>query len=112
MAKVAEVLFPEPVERGAVELRRAADEVVDLRLERRAARVVPGVRRDVAVVDEDVLREPVRRLARQPIAALQEKDLLPRRSEVARERATARAGSDDDHVIGVHRILLAQNWLN
>ena len=38
VAELAEVLRPQPVERGAVELRRAADEVVDLRLERLAAR--------------------------------------------------------------------------
>ena len=35
MAKLAEVLRPQPVQRGAVQLRRAADEVVHLRLERR-----------------------------------------------------------------------------
>ena len=37
MVQLAEVLLAESVERRAVELRRAADEVVDLRLERRAA---------------------------------------------------------------------------
>ena len=34
--QLAEVLLAQPVQRGAVELRRAADEVVDLRLERLA----------------------------------------------------------------------------
>ena len=76
--QLAEVLLAQPVERRAVELRRAADEVVDLRLERLAVLVVPGVRRDVAVVDEDVLREPVLRLARQPVAALEQEDALAR----------------------------------
>ncbi len=37
VAELAEVLLAQPVERRAVELRRAADEVVDLRLERLAA---------------------------------------------------------------------------
>ena len=44
VAELAEVLLAEPVERGAVELGRPADEVVDLRLERLAFLVVPGVR--------------------------------------------------------------------
>ena len=52
--KLAEVLPAQAVESGAVELGRAADEVVHLGLERLAARVVPRLRRDVAVLDEDV----------------------------------------------------------
>ena len=64
MADLSEVLLAEPVERGAVELRRAADEVVDSWLERLAVRVVPRVRRHVAVVDEHRLRQPVLELAR------------------------------------------------
>ena len=89
VAQLAEVLLAQPVERRAVELRGAADEVVDLRLERRAALVVPRVRRDVAVLDEDVLREPVLRLPRQPVAALEQQDALARRREMAGERAAA-----------------------
>ena len=100
--KLAEVLLAQTVERRAVELRGAADEVMDLRLERLPLRVVPGVLRDVAVVDEDVLREPVRRLARQPVAALQQQDPLARRCQVAGQGAAARARADDDDVVGVH----------
>ena len=103
VAKLAEVLRAQPVEGGAVELRRPADEVVDLRLERLAVRVVPGVVRDVAVLHEHVLREPVLRLARQPVTALEQQDPLARGSEVPRERPAAGAGSDDDHVVVVHR---------
>ena len=58
--------------------------------------------RDVAVVDEHVLREPVLRLARQPVAALEQEDPLARGREVAGDGAAARAGSDDDHVVRVH----------
>ena len=102
MLQLAEVLLAEPVQRRAVELRRAADEVVDTRLEGLAARVVPRVRRDVAVVHEHVLVRPVLGLARQPVAALEQEDALARRGEVASQRSAARAGPDDDHVIGVH----------
>ena len=63
--------------------------------------VVPGVRRDVAVVDEHVLRRPVLRLARQPVAALEQQDALARRGEAVHERAAAGAAADDDHVVAI-----------
>jgi hypothetical protein len=75
---------------------------VDLRLERLAVLVVPGVLGHVAVVGEDVVRGPVRRLARKPVAALEEEDLLARRSEVAGEGSSARARPDDDDVVALH----------
>ena len=43
VAQLAEVLGAEAIEGRSVELRRAADEVVDLRLERLAIGVVPDV---------------------------------------------------------------------
>ena len=55
VAQLAEVLRAQAVERRAVELGGAADEVVHLRLEGLGRlRVVPGVLGDVAVVDEHV----------------------------------------------------------
>src|SRR5262249_10628147 len=99
--ELAEVLLAEAIERGAVELRRTAHEVVHLRLERSSLAVVPGVRRHVAVVEEDLLRQPVLRLARQPVASLEQQDPLSRRREVPGERASARAGSDDDDVVAL-----------
>ena len=89
VAKLAEVLRPQSVQRGAVQLRRAADEVVHLRLERRPLLVVPRVGRHVLVVDEHVLREPVRGLTRQPVASLEQEDPLAGRGEAAGERAAA-----------------------
>jgi hypothetical protein len=103
MTELAEVLLAETVERRPVELGRSADEVVDLRLERLALVVVPGVLGDVAVVDEDVGGVPVLRLAGKPIPALEQKDPLARRREVTGEGAAARAGADDDDVIGIQR---------
>jgi hypothetical protein len=50
---------------------------VDLRLERLALVVIPGVLRDVPVVDENVGGVPVRGLAGQPVAALEQQDALP-----------------------------------
>ena len=106
MLQLAEVLLAKPVQRRAVHLRRASDEVVHSRLEGLSARVVPRVRRDVAVVHEHVLVRPVLGLARKPVATLEQEDALSGWSEVAGERPATRAGPDDDHVVGVHRSLL------
>jgi hypothetical protein len=58
---------------------------VHLRLERLpVSPSIHGVRRDVAVVDEDVGGGPVLRLAREPVAALEQQDALAR----CRERWT------------------------
>ena len=100
--KLAEVLRAQPVERRPVHLRGSPDEVVHLRLERLARPVVPGVLRDVAVVDEHVRRAPVLRLARQPVAALQQQDALAGGSEAVHERAAAGAAADHDDVVGAH----------
>ena len=110
VAQLAEVLLAQPVQRRAVELGRAADDVMDAGLERLAVAVVPRVRRDVAVVHEDRLRVPVLELAREPVAPLEEEDALARRGEVPRERPAACAGTDDDHVIGVHATSLRWAW--
>ena len=96
--EVAEVLGSEPVQRGAVHLRRTADEVVHLRLERGAVGVVPRVGRDVAPVDEDRLGVPVRHLTREEVAAFEQQDAFPRCGQCVRQRPTARAGPDDDHI--------------
>jgi hypothetical protein len=104
VTELAEVLLAEPIERRAVELRRPADVVVHAGLERCAVPVVPRVLRDVAVVDEHRLREPVLELSRQPAAALEE-DALAGGGEVAGERPASGARADHDHVVSVHRVL-------
>ena len=96
--ELAEVLAPQPVERRAVELRLAADVVVDPGLEALALLVVPRVRRHVPVLDEHLVGVPVLDLARQPVAALEDEDPLARRREVPGQRAAAGAAADDDDV--------------
>ncbi len=103
MPELTEVLLAQAVQRRSVHLRGAAHVVVHLRLERLAVVVVPGVGGDVAVVDEDVLREPVLGLACEPVAALEQEDPLAGGGEMPGERAAAGTGPDDDHVIAVHQ---------
>jgi hypothetical protein len=71
---------------------------VHLRLERLAAAVVPGIRRDVAVLDEDRGGVPIGGFALQPVATLQQQDALARRCELFGKRAAAGAAADDDNV--------------
>jgi len=74
---------------------------VDLRLERVRVSVVPRLGRDVAAVDEHVLSAPVVRLARQPVAALEQQDALPRWRQTVYQRATAGTAADHDHIVCV-----------
>ena len=101
MAQLAEILLPQPIQRGAEHLGRAADEVMHLRLERPAVAVVPGLGRDVAVLLEHRRGIPVQRLALEPVAALENQDALSRGRELAGERAAARAAADDDDVVAL-----------
>ena len=106
MTQLAEILLPQAVERRTVHFRGSADKIVDLRLERSAGVVVPGVVRDVPIFHEDFFDIPVIDFAAQPIAPLEHEDPLARWGEVARQRAAAGAAADDDHVIVFrHRIL-------
>ena len=108
---LTEVLRPQPVQRGAVELGRPTDEVVDLGLERRAVGVVPRIRRDVLAVDEHGLGVPVLRLPREEVAAFEQQDPLPRPGEGVGERPSAGPRPDDDDVVVLgHRSLL--DWLD
>src|SRR5690242_7808909 len=120
MAQLAEVLRAQPVQRGAVELGGAADEVVDLRLEGLLLVVEPGVLGDVAAVHEDVGRPPVLRLPGQPVTALEQEDPPPGRRQVAHQRPAAGAAADHDHVVVAHtyscnrsaRMICAAAWIS
>src|SRR5919198_1846744 len=97
-----EVALAEAEQDRAVDLRVAADEVLRVRPERLAVLVVPALGGDVALAAEDLLGVPVLGLAREVAAALEQQDALARRGEPVRERAAARPGPDDDHVVVLH----------
>ena len=95
----AEVLGAEAEERGAVELRVAADVVVLLRRELVAVGVLPRFVRRVLGVEEDRVGVPVVALTRQVVAAFEQQDSLARRRELPGERAATGAAADDDDVV-------------
>jgi hypothetical protein len=104
VAHLLEVALAQPEQDRAVELGVAADEVLLVRLERHPVMVVdPVLVGQVATLPEDLLARPVLRLARQVPAALQHENALAGRREPVGERATPRAGSDDDHVVVLRR---------
>src|SRR6188472_1968837 len=110
--ELAEVALAQPVQRGAVELRRAPDEVVHLGLELLARAVEPAVGRDVAVLHEHSRGVPVLGLAGKPVAALQDQHPLAGRRQPVGQRAATRARADDDYVVVVaHVVVLSRtSW--
>ena len=99
MADRAEVLLAQAEQDRAVELRVAADVVVQAGVEALSVRGVPRLRRLVGAVHDDGLAVPVARAALDVVATLHEQDALPRLREAPRHRAAARPRSDDDDVV-------------
>src|SRR5215471_21545311 len=98
MPQLAEILLPEAIQGCAEHLCGAADKIVHLRLERSTVAVVPSIGRDIPVLHEDRCRIPVLRLALEPIAALENQDVLARARELSGERAAPRSAADYDDV--------------
>src|SRR2546422_885714 len=103
----AEVLTPQPEERGAEELGVAAHVVVRVRMKGLAVAIAPHLRRCVTALQIDRLGVPVLLLPRHEATPLEDEDTLARRGQRVKERAAAGSGPDDDHVIvGGHEDLL------
>ena len=66
-----EILFAQSKQRRAIHLGRAADKIMHARLKRFFVLVIPGVFRDVTVLDENFRRVPILFFARQITAAFQ-----------------------------------------
>src|SRR5437773_4466562 len=107
MLDLAEVLTPQPEERGAEELGVAAHVVVRVRMKGLAVAIAPHLRRCVTAVQIDRLGVPVLLLPRNEAAPLEDEDALARGRQRVKERASAGSGPDDDHVVvGAHGDLL------
>jgi hypothetical protein len=96
---LAEVLTPQPEERGAEELGVAAHVVVRVRMKRLAVAIAPHLRRCVTAVQIDRLGVPVLLLPWDEATPLEDKDALARGCQRVKERAAAGSGPDNDHVI-------------
>src|SRR5262249_34223201 len=106
MPQLAEILLPEAIQGCAEHLCGTADKIVHLRLERSAVSIVPCVRRDIAVLHEHRCRIPVLHLALEPVAALEDQDVLARGCELSGERAAPRPAADNDDVKALVHIRL------
>src|SRR5215813_7713779 len=97
--KLPEILLAQTVQGSSVHFGGAPDKVVNLRLEWFPIGVVPGIRGDVSIVDEDSLRIPVQSLTFQPVAAFENQDALAGGCEVASQGTSAGSTPDDDDVV-------------
>ena len=61
--------------------------------------VVPGVGRDISVVDKNGLSVPVQSFTLQPVAAFENQDAFSGRSQLASQGAPSGAAADDDDVV-------------
>src|SRR5690242_3439993 len=94
-----EVAHAKAEHRGAEKLRVTTHIVELAGAKRLGLRVVPGVVRAIALLDEDRFRVPVLRLARQALAALQYQNASAARRKRDRGAAAADSGADDDDVV-------------
>ena len=83
---------------SAVHLGGATNEVMAARLERVALAVVPNIAREITALLEHLLRIPVLRFLRQPVAPFQDEDAQPRGGQHPRQGATAGAAADDQQI--------------
>ena len=95
----AEILEAQAVERAAVDLRVAADDVVQPGVELVTGTVLPDVGALVLAVDEHGLARPVGAFALQIVAALEDEDALAGRRQLERHRPAAGPRADDDDVV-------------
>src|SRR5262249_62149955 len=84
-----EILLAHTKQRCAIELRRAGHEVMRPWLKGLATVIVPGVLRDIAVVEKDRVDIPVLFLTRQKGATFQEQNAFARRGQMVCQCAAA-----------------------
>src|SRR5215470_2817822 len=93
-----EVFFPQAEKRRSIELGVPTNVIVRMRMEVLAVLIEPRLLGVVVTLHVDQLRVPVGFLARNVIAALEDKDSLARRCKMIRQGASPGTGSNDDHV--------------
>ena len=99
MANFPEILFAESEQGRAEKLRVTADVVVGVRVQLFAVPVPPHFRGLVLALGIDRAGIPVVLLARHIVTAFEQENAFARRRQPVRERATARAGADNNDVV-------------
>src|SRR6266700_2597908 len=110
MFDLAEVFSAQAKERRTIEFGISADVVVRVRAQGLSIPVSPFFFRLILAFNIDRARIPVRLLARNIVASLQNENAFPRGRKAVNEGSTACAGSDDDYVVvflGIHSVSLA-----
>ena len=103
MLHLAKVAFAQPEQGRAVNLRIAADVVVQRRAEGVALGVGPGFFGLVDAIDKNRLRTPVQLAARQVVTTLENQDAFARGRHPLRQRRAAGPAADDDEVVMISR---------
>src|SRR5262249_8534303 len=91
-----------PEQSSSIKLRVSADVVVRVRMQLGSVAIVPDFFGVILRLEIHRGGAPVVLLARNIVAALQNKNLLPRRCELRRERSAARPRADYDDVVMAH----------
>src|SRR5215469_7833038 len=99
---LVEIFPPQTKQRSSEELRVAAYVIMRVRMQLGAMPIAPDFLGLILGVEIHRGRVPVILFAWNVIPAFEHQDLFPRRRELRGESSTARAGSDDDHVIMAH----------
>src|SRR6516162_9431331 len=106
----SEIFVAEAKQCGSIKLRVAANVIVRVRMERLALGIVPMLLGLILTFEVHQLRIPIGFLARNEVAALENEDLLPRRSQAMCQRSPAGTASNNDDVIMIcasHALLLS-----
>lgn len=101
MHDLAEIALAKTEQCRAIDLRVAADVVMERRRERLSPCIRPGLPALVVTIDKDRLRAPVLLGALEVIAALQNQNMLAARCEPLGQRGASRSAADDDDVVTI-----------
>ena len=111
VSNLTEILLTKPQQGRAINLRIAADVILNAGKERLAVLVIPGLFGPVLGFDKDRLGIPVVFLARQVAAAFEKQNPFPRRRQMVSQRSSAGSRSDDDDVVTIvfSHVLLSEH---
>src|SRR5262249_50440156 len=111
VADRAEILFPKPEERAAVELGIAADPVARVRMKRFAVAVAPCFCGVVPGFEVDSARLPVLFLAWKELTSLEQQHAGAERGQMVGQRPATGSAANHDHIVlasGFHALRFSE----